>query len=64
MKLFISSLIGGYEAERAAVGHAASALRWELLRAEDFGARPETPQQACLQAVREADAVVLVLGHR
>ena len=64
MKLFISSLIGGYESERAAVGSAATVLRWAVLRAEDFGSRPDTPQQACLQAVREADAVVLVLGSR
>jgi hypothetical protein len=64
MKLFISSLISDYEGERAAVGHAASVLRWEILRAEDFGAKPMTPQQACLAAVREADIVVLVLGAR
>ena len=62
MKLFISSLIGGYEEERDAVAHAATVLRWEVLRAEDFGARPDTPRQACLEAVREAEVVVLVMG--
>ena len=64
MRLFISSLISGYQAERDAVASAARVLRWDVLRAEDFGARPDTPQQACLLAVREADAVVLVLGSR
>jgi hypothetical protein len=62
MKLFISSLIGGYEDERAAIAHAATVLRWEVLRAEDFGARADTPRQACLEAVRVADVVVLVMG--
>ena len=62
MKLFISSLIGGYGDERAAVAHAAKVLRWEVLRAEDFGARPDTPQHACLEAVRQADVVVLLMG--
>jgi hypothetical protein len=62
MKLFISSLIGGFEEERAAVAHAATVLRWEVLRAEDFGARADTPRQACLEAVRAADVVVLVMG--
>ncbi len=64
MQLFISSLIGGYEKERAAVAHAASVLRWQVLRAEEFGALPDTPQQACLEAVRQADAVALLLGAR
>ena len=62
MKLFISSLIGGYEERRAAVAHAATVLRWDVLRVEDFGARADTPRQACLEAVRAADVVVLVLG--
>lgn len=64
MQLFISSLIGGYEKERAAVAHAASVLRWQVLRAEEFGALRDTPQQACLEAVRQADAVALLLGAR
>lgn len=62
MKLFISSLISGYEAERAAVAQAATVLRWDVIRAEDFGARPDTPRRACLEAVRAADVVILVMG--
>lgn len=64
MKVFISSLIGGYGAFRQAVADGAETLRCDVLRAEDFGARPETPQQACLTAVREADVVVLLLGSQ
>jgi hypothetical protein len=33
-------------------------------RAEDFGASPASPQQACLAGVRWADVVLLILGER
>jgi hypothetical protein len=62
VKVFISSLITGYQVQRDAVGSAARSLRYEVSRAEDFGARPDTPQQACLSAVRESDVMVLLLG--
>ena len=32
--------------------------------AEDFQAAPSTPQGACLQGVRESDAMILILGER
>lgn len=32
--------------------------------AEDFGAKPASPQVACLQGLRSADLVVLILGER
>lgn len=62
VKAFISSLMANYQDQREAAARAAQALRYELLRAEDFGARPDTPQQACLQAVREADVILLLMG--
>jgi hypothetical protein len=64
MKVFISSLIGAFEPYRAACRSAITTLRHEPLMAEEFGARPQSPQVACLQGVREADIVVLVLGER
>lgn len=64
MKVFVSSLISGMEAERAAVKDAIETLGHQPLMAEDFGARPSSPQITCLQGVREADVVVLVLGPR
>lgn len=64
MKVFISSLISGMEAERAAARRVIEALRHEVLVAEDFGARPSSPQVACLGAVRASDLVVLILGAR
>ena len=64
MKVFISSLISGMEAERAAVRGAIELLRHAPIVAEDFGARATTAQVACLTGVRQSDLVVLVLGTR
>jgi hypothetical protein len=64
VKAFVSSLITGYGGYRDAVVSAAHSLRYEVLRAEDFGARPDSPQQACLAAVRDSDVMVLLLGGR
>ncbi len=64
MRVFISSVITGYEHFRDAVAAAVESLGHEVIRAEDFGASPGTPQQACLGGVREADVVVLLVGAR
>jgi hypothetical protein len=64
MKVFISSLISGMEAERASVRHAVELLSHQAVMAEEFGAKANSPQVVCLQGVRASDAVVLVLGHR
>lgn len=39
-------------------------LRHQPVMAEDFGAQPQSPQIACLQGLRSADVVVLVLGEQ
>jgi len=44
MKIFISSLIGGFEEFRSAARSAIVALRHEPIMAEDFGAKPTSPQ--------------------
>lgn len=64
MKVFLSSLIAGYEALRDAAGTGATTLGHAVVRAEDFGASPDSPQSACLAGVRSADAVMLILGAR
>lgn len=64
MKVFISSLITGMEAERAAAKHAIEILGHEATMAENFEARTSSPRVACLTGVREADLVVLILGDR
>lgn len=64
MKIFISSLIGGFEEYRAAARSAIVALRHEPVAAEDFGALTASPQIACLQGLRSSDLVILILGAR
>jgi len=64
MKVFISSVTGGMEGYRAAARQAAEALGHTVTAAEDFRASPQSPQQVCLGAVRDADVVVLLLGAR
>jgi hypothetical protein len=64
MKIFVSSLISGMEAERAAVKRVIELLGHEAVMAETFGAKTSSPQVACLTGLRQADLVVLVLGHR
>lgn len=64
MKIFISSVISGYEAYRSAAVEAVETLGHEVMRAEDYSARPDSPQQVCLAGVREADVVLLLIGAR
>lgn len=64
MKVFISSVISGYEEYRAAVQEAVETLGHEVIRAEDFGASSSSPRVACLAGVRQADLVILLLGSR
>lgn len=64
MKVFISSLINGYEAHRQAASVAVRALGHEPVMAESFTALPHSSQIACLTGIREADLVLLVLVDR
>jgi hypothetical protein len=64
MKIFISSLISGFEPLRTAARAAVKSLGHQPVMAEDFGAQPSSPQIACLQGLRESDLVVLILGER
>ena len=64
MKVFISSLITGMELVRAAARSAVTTLSHDPIMAEDFGALPHSPQVACLDGVRQAGVVVLILGAR
>ena len=64
MKVFISSVVSGFEEFRDAAGNAVSSLGYEPIRAEDFGASTSSPQRACLAGVREADITILLLGAR
>jgi hypothetical protein len=62
MKIFISSLISGMQAERQAVRQALLDLGYQPVMAEDFQAQPRSSQVACLDGVRQSAAVVLIVG--
>lgn len=62
MRVFISSRVQGMEPFRDAAAKAICTLGDEPVRSEDFASSPSSPQAACLAGVREADAVVLILG--
>jgi hypothetical protein len=64
MKVFISSVITGFETFREAAAEAAAALGYDSIRAENFPASTKSPRVACLAGVREADLVVLIMGER
>jgi hypothetical protein len=64
MKVFVSSVIAGFEAYREAAASSASTLDHEVLRSEDFGAVDVSSQVACLSAVRAADVTLVVIGAR
>tara|TARA_B100001167_G_scaffold145063_1_gene93208 strand:- start:1811 stop:2944 length:1134 start_codon:yes stop_codon:yes gene_type:complete len=64
MKVFISSVISGYEHFRNAVEAGIRSLGHEVIRAEDFPAADTSSRIACLGGVRQADLVVLLLGER
>jgi hypothetical protein len=64
MKIFVSSVMNGFENYREAAFAAIRSLDHEILRAEDFPASTIPSRVACLQGVREADLVILILGDR
>lgn len=64
MKVFLSSVIAGFESYREAAAEAIPVLGHAVVRSEQFAASPASPQIACLQGIRQSDAVVVVLGER
>ena len=64
MKVFVSSLITGMQPIRSAARSAITTFGHEPIMAEDFGALPHSPQIACLDGVRQAGIVILILGAR
>ena len=64
MKVFISSVFKAMEPYRAAAAAAVRSLGYDPIQAEDFAASSASPRVACLEGVRAADAVILLLGER
>jgi hypothetical protein len=62
MKVFISSVRRGLEAERDSLPGLIMALGHEPSRFEDFGAKSTPSREACLQGVANSDAYLLLLG--
>jgi hypothetical protein len=63
VKVFISSVITGYDDIRQAAVEAIEALDHSVIRAEDFVA-PQSAEVACLSGIRNADIVLVILGAR
>jgi hypothetical protein len=62
MKVMISSVRRGLEAERDALPGLILALGHQPVRFEDFGAQPHPSREACLRAVHESEVYLLLLG--
>ncbi|NYJ18538.1 DUF4062 domain-containing protein [Glaciibacter psychrotolerans] len=62
MKIFISSVRTGLEAERDALPGLIRALGHEPVRFEDFSAQAVPSREACIKAVESSDAYLLLLG--
>lgn len=63
-RVFISSVINDFADRREAAKSAVDLLGLRTIMAENFGARPHSSRQACLEGVRESDIVVVILGRR
>jgi hypothetical protein len=62
--VFISSVIGGFEAVRQAAREAVESMGMRPVMAEMAGARPQSPQHALLGEVADAGVYLLLLGAR
>lgn len=64
-RVFVSSVVEGFEAYRAAAAAGIRAAGGEpILVNEDFPSVPESSRNACLDAVGSSDAFVLVIAER
>lgn len=62
MKVFISSVVKGFEQFRTAAKDAVETLDMKPIMSEHFGARTYSSEQACLTEVDQCDVYVLILG--
>jgi len=62
MKVFISSVRRGLEAERDSLPGLIRAIGLEPVRFEDFSALPTPSREACMRGVAAADVYLLLLG--
>ncbi|WP_434588843.1 DUF4062 domain-containing protein [Pseudomonas sp. R4-76] len=62
MKVFISSVVRGFEQFRAAAKDAVETLDMKPVMSEHFGARAYSSEHACLTEVDQCDIYILILG--
>ncbi len=63
-RVFVSSVMENFAEYREAAALGIRRAGCEPVRAEDFPAQSTSPRTACLDGVRSADALVLILGER
>ncbi len=63
-RIFISSVIQDFAAERAAAKEAVISLRQQPVMAEDFGAQPFSSQTACMEGVKSSEIYIGIFGPR
>ena len=63
-RVFVSSIMKGYEEYREAARAAIREADCEAVLAEDFTAQSGSSRNACIDGVQSADALVLLLGPR
>ncbi len=61
-KVFISSVINGYEQYRSAAKRAVEIMDDRPIMSEAFGARPYSSDVACVTEVEQSDVYLLVMG--
>ena len=61
-RVFVSSVIEGFEAYRDAARRAVALVGFTPVMAEDFPAQPRAPRAACLDGVRSSDIYLGILG--
>ncbi len=64
MKVFVSSVVTGFEPYRAAAKRAIETVDASPVMCETFGARPYSSERACLTEIEASNIFVLVLGER
>lgn len=64
MKVFVSSVVDGFESFRAAARRAVETIDGTPIMCEDFGARPHSSERACLTEVESSDVLIVILGER
>jgi len=63
-RVFISSVVSGFEEFRQAARRAVELMGDRPIMSEDFGARPYSSEKACISEVEAADVYVAVLGEK